>query len=382
MQDLKQTRPRIYFENLDALRFFCFLLVFLFHSFYTLSPEILSDPLYQFVKHRIFGNGNLGVNFFFVLSGYLITYLLLEERLLFGRIDIPRFWLRRILRIWPLFFACVFAGFYVFPFIKTLFGEHSNERAHLWSYLTFTNNFDYITYGTDASVLSVLWSIAVEEQFYFFWPLIVAITPKGRHWLSFSLILLGTLVFRGIVDDPRILEYHTLSCIGDMTIGALGALWVVEYGGAQSIGGWSKNALRICYAGVVVVFLFKDELFHNLYILKVIERMIIACLFLVVILEQCFGKSLKHGLGQFKTISKLGVMTYGLYCLHFWGILIATRFTDLLQFNSKMWQIIFVDTTLALLITLLLGYVSYQWLETPFLRLKSRFGWIDTLKQS
>lgn len=375
------SRPKVYFENLDALRFLCFVAVFLFHSFHTTNTEISSHPVYQLFKFRIFGNGNLGVNFFFVLSGYLITYLLLQERLLRGRIDVLRFWVRRILRIWPLFFVCVLAGFYLFPYIKSWFGDQPNESAHLLSYLTFTNNFDYIKYGTDASVLSVLWSIAVEEQFYLLWPIVVALTPRGSHWAIFSLILLGTLVFRALVDDLRILEYHTLSCIGDMTIGAFGALWVVEYGGTISIGRWKKNLLRVCYALVLIVFLFRKELFYNFYILRVTERMIIAGLFLIVILAECFGPGSKAGLGRFKSISRLGGMTYGFYCLHFWGILVATHLTEWLGYNRELWQVLILDTMLAFVITLLIGYLSYRWFETPFLKLKERFSWIDTLKQ-
>src|SRR5689334_17080134 len=106
-------RPRVYFENLDALRYLCFLSVFMFHSMHTTEVQVISNPIYQFIKFRIFGNGNLAVNCFFVLSGFLITYLLLEERNFFGKISISKFWLRRVLRIWPLFFVCVFAGFYV-----------------------------------------------------------------------------------------------------------------------------------------------------------------------------------------------------------------------------------------------------------------------------
>jgi peptidoglycan/LPS O-acetylase OafA/YrhL len=91
---------RVYFENLDGLRFLCFLSVFFFHSFHTDFDSIRATDTYHFIKRDIFGNGNLGVNFFFVLSGFLITYLLIEEKNLNGQIDIKRFWLRRILRIW------------------------------------------------------------------------------------------------------------------------------------------------------------------------------------------------------------------------------------------------------------------------------------------
>jgi len=102
---------KVYFDNLDGLRFFCFLAVFLFHSFHTDLPTVKQHWLYSFFKFELFGNGFLGVNFFFVLSGFLITYLLIKEKTRNRFIHIGNFWVRRILRIWPLYFACVIYGF-------------------------------------------------------------------------------------------------------------------------------------------------------------------------------------------------------------------------------------------------------------------------------
>ena len=92
-------KKHLYFENLDGLRFLCFLSVFFFHSFYTEFDEIKNIPLYHFLKRDVFGNGYIGVKFFFVLSGFLITFLLIEEKKLNGQINVKKFWIRRILRI-------------------------------------------------------------------------------------------------------------------------------------------------------------------------------------------------------------------------------------------------------------------------------------------
>ena len=150
-------KKKIYFENLNGLRFLCFLSVFFYHSFYHDDPNLDGNETLNFIERHIFNNGNLGVNFFFVLSGFLITYLLIEERKLLGKIDIKSFWIRRLLRIWPLYFACVAFGFVAIPFLKQLFGQTSNETASLLSFLTFTSNFDAIKSGMpDSSILGVL----------------------------------------------------------------------------------------------------------------------------------------------------------------------------------------------------------------------------------
>jgi len=96
-------------------------------------------------------------------------------------------------------------------------GQTSNETANIWYYLTFTNNFDLLKNGLpDASILGVLWSIAIEEQFYLIWPIILYLLPIKRYWIAFSVIIIGSLIFRGYYNSNYINELHTLSCISDI----------------------------------------------------------------------------------------------------------------------------------------------------------------------
>ncbi len=369
-------KKKIYFENLDGLRFFCFLSVFFFHSFHTELQEIKEANIYFLVKKEIFGNGDLGVNFFFVLSGFLITYLLIAEKKLNGQIDLKSFWVRRILRIWPLFYACVFFGFIIFPQLKIHFGQIPNENANPFYYLAFINNFDYMWKGVpDSSILGILWSVAIEEQFYLLWPVILYIFPIKRYWIVFSLIIISSLIFRSLNDNYSIHAFHTLSCIGDMTIGAFGA-WLI----AQSelfrkrIENLSKLEIGLIYLSFVFIYFFRDEVLLANYWIRIFERSIIACIILLVILEQNYSKKSFFKLSKFKTISKLGMITYGLYCLHFIGILIVTQLTDKLQWNTSLWQVMILHTTLALTIAIVIAKLSYKYLETPFLKVKNRFS--------
>lgn len=372
-------KNKIYFENLDGLRFLCFLSVFFFHSFHTEFDYISNSPIYIFIKEDIFGNGNLGVNFFFVLSGFLITYLLIEEKKLNGKINITRFWIRRILRIWPLFYSCVIFGFFIFPFFKTLMGQTPNETASLLHYLTFLNNFDFINKGLpDASNLGVLWSVAIEEQFYLLWPLILFFLPIKRYWIVFTSIIMISIVFRGYNDTYMMHEYHTLSCIGDMAVGSFFA-WRMNLnkGFKLKIINLSKNWITLIYLICFVLFFFKDELLTVNFFTRVTERLIISIIFGLIILEQSFSKNSIFKMSNFKRISKLGLITYGLYCLHFIGILIAINITKILDFNTKIWQVLLIDTSLALIITIFISKLSFNYLEKPFLKIKNKFSYIS-----
>ena len=158
---------KVYFKNLDFLRFISFISVFLFHSFHTEISAIKKSSVYVLVND-LFIHGDLGVNFFFVLSGFLITYLLLVEENKLNSINVKAFYTRRILRIWPLYYSIVLFGFIVFPFLKTLLGQIPNETANPIYFITFLSNYNNIINGLpDASMLGVLWSVSIEEQFYF-----------------------------------------------------------------------------------------------------------------------------------------------------------------------------------------------------------------------
>ncbi len=369
-------KKRIYFENLDGLRFLCFLSVFFFHSFYTDSSELKTSSVYHFVKVGIFGNGNIGVNFFFVLSGFLITFLLLEEKKLRGQIKLKNFWLRRILRIWPLFYSCVFFGFVIFPKLKLLLGQIPNETATPFFYLTFLNNFDFLIKGIpDSSILGVLWSVAIEEQFYLIWPIIIFIFPIHKLWIPFSIIVLVNLIFRAYYDTFLIHEHHTISCIGDMTIGAIGA-WLINISEnfKKQIETLSKSKIAAIYFIFITLFFFRQELLFSHYGIRIFERMIFAFIILLIILEQTFSHNSFFKMSNFKTISKLGGITYGLYCLHFVGILITISITKKLALNTHLWQVFLLDTSIALLLTIIISKISYTYFESPFLKLKDKYS--------
>lgn len=371
-------KKKIYFENLDGLRFLCFLSVFFFHSFHTDFEYIKNDSLYIFIKRDVFGNGSLGVNFFFVLSGFLITFLLIEEKKLNGQINLKKFWIRRILRIWPLFFACVLFGFYVFPVLKSAFGQTPNEVASMEYYLVFLNNFDVLFHGLpDASTLAVLWSIAVEEQFYLVWPIILFFLPVKRYWVAFSIIIIGSLVFRAFYDSTPYHEIHTLSCIGDMAIGGFGA-WAISFrkNFKERVENLSRFKISLIYSFMVGIFLFRDELLLQNYYIRIVERAIISIVILFIILEQNYASNSFFKFSRLKLITHLGRITYGLYCLHFVGILIAVNLTKLIGFNTELWQVLILETLLALGITILISSMSYQYFEKPFLRFKDRFAYI------
>ena len=164
--------PNIYFPNLNGVRFVAAMAVVIHH---VVQFQQFFDPSFEIRgAASIDLMGPLGVVLFFVLSGFLITYLLLTEQATTGRIAVKEFYIRRVLRIWPLYYLIVLLGLVILPRIDFLavpvltdnISRHYALRVFL--YVAFLPNV--------ASALSPIpfasqaWSVGVEEQFYLIWP--------------------------------------------------------------------------------------------------------------------------------------------------------------------------------------------------------------------
>ena len=195
---------KVYFPNLNGLRFIAALLVIIHHVeqikyIYNL-PNDFSSSFIQII-------GELGVVLFFVLSGFLITYLLLEEEKRTGTIAVKNFYLRRILRIWPLYFFIVFLALAVLPNIP-FFVLPDYEPARVYQdlsakillYVFFLPNLVTPLLGV-VPYASLTWSIGTEEQFYLVWPPLLKLFKKYRVALMI-VIVIGYLLFaRALFSD-------------------------------------------------------------------------------------------------------------------------------------------------------------------------------------
>lgn len=375
---------RLYFPALDGLRFFAFFLVYLFHngipqwgrwvrSVVHLIPGAADSKRFDALGTQIQQNGWIGVQLFFVLSGFLIARLLLRERELYGRIDLRSFWVRRILRIWPLYYAtlllaCVFLPLAVRGGFSDL--DRTFLARQLPSFAAYLGNWSMGFLGPPPNgAITVLWSVCVEEQFYLFGPLLFLI-PR-RLGIGLILLALGGLAIYaryrlGLARvNPLLFQYNTISHLDALGAGVALAIAHERFTGLSRL--W---VLQIPAAAALVVILAQPNLGRGTPWKASIDFVLIwlVCLILIASLIQPVGPLGR--LFAYNRLVYLGKISYGLYMLHEIVLTLSREWSSWLGWypNKEI-----LETIARFAATLLVAGLSYRYLEQPFLRLKSRW---------
>ncbi len=374
----KTIPDKVFFPNLDGLRYIAFALVFIQHAFsIPFEPLLPKSYLLNKLTNAFLWAGGYGVSCFFVLSGFLITYLLLLEKQRTGKIDIPAFYMRRTLRIWPLYFALVLFTFFIYyPQHGTSFSQLTPEK---WKYFYFLTNMAYLVPGGGIHPAGISWSVAIEEQFYLVWPLLFLAVPfRWSKWIFPSVMLLS-FAFR--IQHPTnydVLYYHTFANFYDLAIGGLTAWLAFKENTFRSFFELRTFTERmLIYSIGIVLIIFGKSIQPDEWYL-IIQRVLTTAFFAFIIMDQCYASSDVMKFSGSSFLSKWGKYTYGMYMLHPITIDYSLDWFGKYLFKDQIGLNTLFVGIIALGFTHLICYFSFHYFETPFLKLKQRFSHIQT----
>jgi peptidoglycan/LPS O-acetylase OafA/YrhL len=378
-------------DGLRALAALCVVIVH--HNAEPLQPATLSA--YSVLRSMSWlAAGSLGVVFFYALSAFLLTYLGVREFQRTGTFSLRKFYLRRIFRIWPLYFTLLCIGVIVSsPDTKWL-------ASHLWQYLAFLSNWsltlDRVGGYSDASAppLSILWSIAVEEQFYLVYPiLLLAAFTSLRSGLRIVVVaILIAWLFRGgfqIVPDSAgmgaaswsRMYYSTLTYLDVFAAGAVVG-WLVAHAGERSSR--ILDVLRQPGAGALLIaaivsvgIAWRGHAWYPDPVLPIIvygsTGAVFACVIGWVVVNR---GSLVARFLRSRPMTTLGALSYGMYLWHPIGDVWVRRHMEPLVATTQ--ADVDFKATASLLIYVAAAVVgaalTFGLVEQPFLRLKARIG--------
>jgi peptidoglycan/LPS O-acetylase OafA/YrhL len=387
---------RVYFRGLNAIRALAAMFVIWWHiEEYKGHFQVMNDtPESWFFLARYGMAGNDAVLVFFVLSGFLITYLLLMEVKTDGQINIPKFYLRRTLRIWPVYYMVVLLGFVLVPIVikVTDFSGFyiSVSNGFLQKFLLFFFFLPNVAHALRIFPIGLmhLWTIGVEEAFYVFWPQLAQ-----RFRRNILIPIVGILVFRLLVlylfklfvpsDTSATLEGFNLFLLiltkypfEGMAIGALGAYILFNR---------KEHILNLIYhpvskAVILLLLLLNISLIRMVSLIPTLgmfTEILFACLYISFILNLVNDRKFLPFLDR-PIFDFLGKLSYGIYMYHMFVIYFLLIFFEKIQWTDNSFFYNVVLYSLTTLGTVGVAYISYRWLETPFLNLKKKFQTVES----
>lgn len=374
-----------YFPILDVIRLFASLGVLVTHSA-TFFNDVSSSKI-NFTG-IITNAGYFGVIFFYVLSGFLITYLLRLEKNTTGTIAIRKFYIRRSLRIWPLYYFLIFLAFFILPFFSPWHMQfHHPDKMSLIFYLLFLPNVVPLFQQIFYPLCFHTYTIGYEEQFYLFWPLIMKKT--GKYAITFFIILflcpIILQVFHGwLISNSSnkkdffyflrgILTFIQYSNVQAFIAGGIAAQIFIYY--SNRIKAIANRWVTILLVLIIIYLMYIGPSSTALYVNMV------ALIFASLIINIVQLKFLDNKL--FYVLTKLGKASYSIYIFHPAILLLVSFLLSkgfLKNFNNSIFEYCGY-LLISIILTLIVSMISYTYFESVFLKKKSKFE-PQMLKQS
>lgn len=348
------------FLYFDGLRAISILIVMMFHF----APRFgLNNDL----THA----GHVGVDLFFVISGFLITTLLIREKFRHGRIHLFLFYMRRALRIFPLYYTVILL--HVFLVLFVIHARYPVESAQFISnlkyFLTYTSNWFVGRNDETRTIFYIAWSLAVEEQFYLFWPPVLFLF-KGLRWPALLMITLSAVIQMCTLLYDRLQAFIPdlfLTIIVNIPVGiCLGVLGSLvlhssKYGRVLFYLASRRWAVNLSVIFLVAAFLLFADGWLSREVLNVFMAAAVVCLatnrtnlFRVVLVNRVAGS--------------LGRISYGIYLFHMLALNAVLSLPA--AWGVGGWG----GFALASLLSFAVAWISYEYYESFFLRYKKHFA--------
>lgn len=374
LPEIKPKKGNGYLPQLDSIRALAVLLVVLSHYWKEMNTWY-------------FFSGRTGVLIFFMISGYLITGILLNSRdKASGNRSVQlhiwkRFFQRRALRIFPLYYAVLLLMYMLgFP----------DVRQYLWWHLAYLTNVLVTVEGQWFSNISHFWSLAIEEQFYIFWPAVILFLPdRFLRWLLLSFLAVAPLfrLLMLVLGKEEIgLWVLPLSVVDSLGLGALFAH--LNYNQADETISLRNFSLCLTYAGLALVFLFSGLIFpvHNYFYLSkasvfLYDTSIIlsfsGLLIYILQLRKGWGMSIL----TFRPLVYIGKISYGIYIFHLPVMTITPKLFLFFNRAAFYYSLNRVEKTFLWgFITLFFSVLSWVLFESRLNHLKRYFPYLPKTK--
>lgn len=345
------------FPELDSLRFVAATMVVLHHLYFS------SNAFFSFFDDY----GNVGVDIFFVLSGFIITYGIINSK---ENFSLWRFMVRRALRLWPTLYVTLFiCTLIMFHFARSEAVLAEGLKSKLWHYYFHFANYSYAYWGKLHHVVGLFWSLAIEEHFYVLWGIILSISGLKRKWLllSISAMICIPYILRWHAHaegfDPYIIAFATHNRLDSLAIGCLLALIY------PSVALSGRVADAVAIPVMILLFMIGFTIMGNSDFhpaIKALDYVFISLGSALLIISALNKKGFLNPILSSKFLASLGILSYGVYLFHIVTHTILFAIVAKHYPQSSHW----VLAIIALVAPYVPAYLFYRIVDGKFLALR------------
>jgi len=376
---MKRLIRKSHFDNVYAIRFLAFLAIFYSHGFITSNQQLEVSTLFLDLKQVTDSLNSAAYSLLFILTGFLNTWGVFEERFIYKKMNVLRYYMRRFFTLIPVYLIVFILAYYVMPEFPTGLKASETPPIPAWAYLSALGNFFYSDKALPVDLVAGnMWSIAVTFQFILVWPLMMNLFRRNESWL-FILCMVVFVVSAFLLGEQAGFRYNTLNILCDFTAGAYLAYFsFFKYKLYTNLKSNTQRTNAAVYLTFFIYILFREKIQgqfpqvpSELYF--IIERIAMAGALAYFVFEQNFGSNSILKLAKLKIFNYPGKMVYGLYAYHGIGIIGGYLVMAFLTDQQGVASVLLLEPVLGLIITSVMTLLSYEFIEKKFIRRKKNY---------
>ena len=375
---MKRRIKKSQFDNLDAMRFLAFLAIFSSLAVYSNDELVKGSNFYSDLSIFTRRIAETAMSLTFIIASFLNSWAVFEERFIYKKLNLPRFYVRRLLTIVPVYLLVGILAFVVLPKVDLGLIDDNHKlvgTGYYFSFLTNYSNFNLVE--PYSSIAGNMWSIAVYIQFIVIWPLLLRSFRRNEKIL-FTITGLIFCISAWFYSNQASFLYSFLNTLADFTIGSILAyisFYKIDF--YQKLKTVTPRTIGTVYILFFASFFIYNNLWTNHFEIPengifILRRLAYGFTLAFFIFEQNFISKSVFKLTRMKIFDAPGRMVYGLYAYHALAIVIALIIVDFMGFPASVSTYIILPI-LSLGITFILALFSNEFIEKRFLKQKKNY---------
>lgn len=378
---MKRKVKKSQFDNINAIRFLAVFAIFISHSFITFDQQIIASKFYSDFRQVTLNLNSAAFSILFILTGFLNTWAIFEERFIYKTVNVLRLYIRRFLTILPLYFVLFPIGYYILPKVVPGIFTQNLSLISPFEYFTFSFNFSHIDNNNPViNVLGNMWVVPVMVHLILIWPLLMHYFRRHETWLfALGILIFAASAWFNYSNDS--FQYSTLNVLLDFTAGSYLAYFsFFKYKLYVRLKETTKRTISFVYLCFFGYLFFRERLIDLIEadvpgpLIFIAERIIVTSTLVYFVFEQNFSQNSLFKLFKLRIFNPPGRIAYSIYACHSLGIVAAYMAMQFLNLESGGPGLYIIQPLLAFIITWVLAAFSMEFFEKKFIRRRKNYA--------